>query len=190
MIDLAVGPMTLETPSDALVAAAHAGDRAAYAALIARYRETVFAYAFARLRDREEAEDVAQETFVRAYQGLSRLRNAETWEAWLMRIARNLCNDALRRRRVRLSEPLDVDWLDGSPSPETLALAGERRRELNRAVAALPEMLRIPILMHYASGRTYQEVALALGVPHSTVVGRIARGLSLLRRHLNVEVKR
>jgi RNA polymerase sigma-70 factor, ECF subfamily len=190
MMDVAAGTMTLEASSDALVTAAKAGDRAAYTELIERYRETVFAYAIARLRSREEAEDVAQETFVRAYQGLDRLRSAGTWEAWVMRIARNLCNDALRRRRVRQSEPLDVDWLDGGPSPETLALAGERRRELNRAVAALPETLRIPILMHYASGRTYREIALALGMPHSTVVGRIARGLALLRRRMDVEVRR
>jgi RNA polymerase sigma factor (sigma-70 family) len=101
MIDVAAGPMTLETPSDALVIAAQAGDRAAYAALIARYRETVFAYAFARLRDREEAEDVAQETFVRAYLGLGRLRRPETWEAWMVRIARNRLKEVPNRLLAR-----------------------------------------------------------------------------------------
>jgi RNA polymerase sigma-70 factor (ECF subfamily) len=182
--------MTLEAPSAALVAAAQAGDRAAFATLVERYRETVFAYAFARTASREEAEDLAQETFVRAYQGLRGLRQPGTWEAWLMRIARNLCNDLLRRRRVRHTEPIDVEWLAGGPSPEALALAGERRRELGRAVAELPEALRIPVLMHYASGRTYREIAMALGLPHSTIVGRIARALALLRRRLGVEEER
>ena len=190
MTSMAVGPMTLDGPSGALVAAAQAGDRAAFAALVGRYRDTVYAYALARLRDREEAEDVAQETFVRAYLGLAGLRGTDAWEAWVMRIARNLCHDALRRQRVRRTEPIDVDWLDGSPSPEMQALAGERRRELSQAVADLPETLRVPVLMHYASGRTYREIAAALGLPQSTVVGRIARALLQLRRRLDVEVGR
>lgn len=187
MTSMAVGQMTLEGPMDTLVAAAQAGDRAAFAVLVARNRDTVYAYALARLRNREEAEDVAQETFVRAYLGLCRLRGPDAWEAWVMRIARNLCHDTLRRKRLRQTEPIDVDWLDDSPSPEMLALAGERRRELGRAVAELPETLRIPVLMHYASGRTYREIAAALGLPQSTVVGRVARALLQLRRRLGVE---
>jgi RNA polymerase sigma-70 factor (ECF subfamily) len=190
MTSMAVGQMALDGPSDTLVAAAKAGDRAAFAALVTRYRDTVYAYALARLRDREEAEDVAQETFVRAYLGLGRLRGPEAWEAWVMRIARNLCSDTLRRKRVRQAEPIDPDWLDGSPSPEMQALAGERRRELSQAVADLPEPLRVAVLMHYASGRTYREIAAALGLPQSTVVGRIARALLHLRRRLGVETPR
>src|SRR5205809_353421 len=70
------------------------------------------------------------------------------------------------------------------------ALAGERRRELGAAVAELPEKYRLPLMMHYASGRTYREIAVALGLPQSTVVGRLAGALRLLRRRLDVEEKR
>jgi len=187
---MAVAEMSLEMPSERLVVAAHAGDRAAFSALVDRYRDTVFAYAFARLRDRDEAEDVAQETFVRAYLSLGRLRRPSAWEAWMMRIARNLCNDCLRLKRSRPTEPLDVGWLDGGPSPEMLAIAGERQRELSEAMAGLHEKYRIRLMMHYASRRTYREIAAALGVPPSTVVGRIAGALRLLRRRLGVEVNR
>lgn len=187
MASMAVGQMTVEGPNEALVAAARAGDRAAFAALVGRYRDTIFAYAFARLRDRDEAEDISQETFVRAYLALERLRGPGAWEAWVMRIARNLCHDALRRRRVRQTEPIDVEWLDQGPTPEMLAIARERKQELAAAVAALPEKYRIPLLMHYASGRTYREIAVALELPQSTVVGRMARALHLLRRRLGGE---
>jgi RNA polymerase sigma-70 factor (ECF subfamily) len=187
MASAAVGQRVSEGPDEALVAAARAGDQAAFAALAGRYRDVVFAYAFARLRDRDEAEDAAQETFVRAYLALDRLRSVTAWEAWLMRILRNLCRDAARRKRVRQSETIDTEWPAGGASPETLALARERRRELSAAVAELPEKFRVPLLMHYASGRTYREIATALGLPESTVVGRMAGALRLLRRRLGVK---
>jgi RNA polymerase sigma-70 factor, ECF subfamily len=186
-VSIAVGQMTLEAPDEALVDAARAGDRAAFAALVTRYREVVFAYALARLRDREEAEDMTQDTFVRAFLAVGRLRGPGTWEAWLMRILRNLCHDAQRRKQVRQTEPIDDDWWTDAPSPEVLAIAGERRRELSAAVGALPEKYRVPLLMHYAAGRTYREIAAALGLPESTVVGRLAGALRRLRRQMGVE---
>jgi RNA polymerase sigma-70 factor (ECF subfamily) len=151
---------------------------------MARHRELVYAYALARLGDREAAEDVAQETFVRAYLALGRLHRPAGWLAWLMQITRNLCYDTLRRKRVRRTEPMDPTWLSGDPSPEMRLLSDERRRELVAAVAALPEPLRVPILMRFASGCSRQEIAVALGVPESTVVGRLARGMGRLRQQI------
>src|SRR5437879_5036397 len=110
--------MSVDRPDEQLVNAAHAGDRAAFSALFARDRDLVYAYAYARLLNREDAEDVMQDTFIRAYQSLERLRGAGSWQSWLMRIARNLCHDALRRKRVRRTEPVDPEWVDGGPSPE------------------------------------------------------------------------
>jgi RNA polymerase sigma factor (sigma-70 family) len=187
---MTVGQMTLEAPNEALVAAARAGDRAAFALLVARYRDVAFAYALARLRDRDEAEDVTQETFIRAFLAVGRLRGPGSWEAWMMRILRNLCHDALRRKRAQQAEPIKDDWLADAPSPEMIAIAGERRRELSAAVAALPEKYRVPLLMHYAARRTYREIAAVLGLPESTVVGRMAGALRLLRRRMGVEGRR
>ena len=101
MTCMAAGMLVSEWTTEKLVHAAQRGDADAYSLLIARHRALVFAYAFAQLRDREEAEDVAQETFVRAYLSLGRLRLAGGWQPWLMRISRNLCHDALRRKRAR-----------------------------------------------------------------------------------------
>jgi RNA polymerase sigma-70 factor (ECF subfamily) len=182
--------MSADLPDEHLVNAARGGDRAAFSALFARDRDLVYAYAYARLLNREDAEDVLQDTFIRAYQSMGRLRGPGAWQSWLMQIARNLCSDALRRKWVRRTEPVDPEWLDGGPSPEMLLLSQERRQELNAAVAALPEKYRVPLLMRYGAGRTRREIAVALGVPESTIIGRMARATRLLRRQLGEEWER
>ena len=189
MSDMALTQTPTPVTDEALAAAARAGNDEAFAQLVARYREVAFAYAFACLRHRDEAEDVVQEAFVRAFLALDRFRITECWGAWLMRILRNLCTDALRRRKGRLTETIE-QWPENSPTPEMAVLTEERRRELNNAIAALPEKFRIPLLMHYVSHRTYREIALALGLPESTVIGRMAGAMRQLRRRLGVEGNR
>src|SRR5438034_8572653 len=134
MTSLAMAGMPAHAADEALVAAAQAGDEAAFSILVQRYRDLAFAYAYARLRHRDEAEDAAQEAFVRAYVALDRFRATGSFGGWLMQIVRNLCHDALRRRIGRRTESIEHDWLDDGPSPEAIALAGERRRELQKAV--------------------------------------------------------
>jgi RNA polymerase sigma-70 factor (ECF subfamily) len=187
MRSLTLEGMRADLPDDTLVNAARAGDRAAFAALFARDRHLVFSYVFVRLRSREEAEDVMQETFVRAYLSLGRLRGAGAWQSWLMEIARNLCNDALRRHRVRRTEPLDPEWLADGPSPESALLTAERKRELYAAVEALPEKYRVPLLLRFGAGLSRIQIAAALGIPESTVIGRLAGAMRLLRRQMGEE---
>ena len=165
-----------------LVAEARGGDDLAFARLVGRYRDVAFAYAYISLQHRDEAEDIVQEAFLRAFVSLSRLQTTRCFAAWLMQIVRNLCNDAGRRRRNYPSVPLDDSWPDGGPTPEMFLIETERAREVSKAVADLPEHLRVPLLMHHVSRRTYREIALALGIPETTVAGRIATALLRLRR--------
>jgi RNA polymerase sigma-70 factor, ECF subfamily len=188
MSDMALAQTPSEVTDEALANAARAGDRDAFSRLVGRYRDIALAYAFACLHNREEAEDAAQEAFVRAFQALDRFRVTERWASWLMRILRNLCVDILRRRRGRAQEMLDTEWPEEAPTPEMYALSAERRRELQTAIAGLPEKYRIPLLMHYVSRRTYREIAVALDVPESTVVGRMAGALRQLRRRFGDEI--
>jgi RNA polymerase sigma-70 factor (ECF subfamily) len=177
-----------EEQSDELLAdLALTGDAKAFAALVAKYRDIVYAYAYARLRHRDEAEDIVQEAFVRAFVGLPHIHASRCWAAWLMKIVRNLCHDAGRRRRGRISEPLDEAWPDESPTPEMSMLTRERRLEVRQAIADLPEHLQVPLLMHYVSRRSYREIALALGIPETTVVGRLATALHRLRQRFKHE---
>ena len=231
MRSLTLERMSADRPDEQLVNAARAGDRAAFSALFARDRDLVYAYAYARLLNREDAEDAMQDTFIRAYQSLGRLRGPGAWQAWLMQITRNLCSDALRRKRVRRTEPVDPEWLDGGPSPEMLLVTAERIlffkkqhiiqvKELkfrpntddhdyefkkNHAIRFLKEGNRVKavvqfrgreiahvdlgkkLLMRFAAGRTRREIAVALGVPESTIIGRMARAMRLLRRQLGEE---
>jgi RNA polymerase sigma-70 factor (ECF subfamily) len=177
----------IEESDEALVEAVRRGDRDAFGLLVGRYRDLVYAFAYARLRSREEAEDAAQEAFLRAYQYLPAFRMSDRFGGWLMRITRNLCTDVARRRRSRPTEELSDDWMDHSPTPEMAALVTERRRELTAAIDALPEKQRILILMHYGSGRSYREMALALDLPETTIVGRMAAALRCMRRRLGKE---
>lgn len=176
-----------EDSDEYLADAARAGDSRAFALLVERYRDTAFAYSYAHLRVRDEAEDIVQEAFVRAYLGLAGIQTTRCWAAWLMRIVRNLCCDALRRHRSRPVTELDEAWPDSSPSPEMSLLMNERGDEVRKAVNDLPEKLRVPLVMHYISRRTHREIALALNVPESTVVGRLSMALQRLRRRLLCE---
>jgi RNA polymerase sigma factor (sigma-70 family) len=85
---------------------------------------------------------------------------------------------------------MDEQWSDVSPTPEMRLVAAEAEQELARAVAALPDSLRLPLVMHFGSCLTYREVALALGVRESTVIGRVASALRVLRRRFGAEGSR
>src|SRR5438093_13698703 len=98
---MAMAQLASEDSDEFLADAARGGDARAFSLLVERYRDTAFAYSYAHLRVRDEAEDVVQEAFVRAYLGLPKIQATRCWAAWLMRIVRNLCWDALRRHRSR-----------------------------------------------------------------------------------------
>lgn len=178
---------------ESLAALAATGDRAAYSALVERYRNLAYATAYALLNSREDAEDVAQEAFVKAYRALPSYDPRRPWVAWIMSIVRNLCRDAVRRRSVRAAcaaAAADHDPVDSAgtgPSAEERLLDAERIAELRAAVAELPDHLRAPVILHYAYRRTYREIAVSLGLPESTVVGRLAAAMRRLRRRFAEE---
>jgi len=181
---MAMAQLASEETDEQLAGLAVAGDSRAFAQLVERYRDTAFAYAYAHLRARDEAEDVVQEAFVRAYTGIRHIQSARSWAPWLMRIVRNLCRDTVRRQRSRPATVLDDTWPDDRPTPEMLLMMDERGHEMRQAIEALPEKLRVPLMMHYVSRRSYREIALALDVPESTIVGRLSMALQRLRRRL------
>ena len=174
-----------ERTDEVLASAAQKGDPDSFTILIARYREITLAYAYAFLGNRDEAEDAAQEAFVRAYLSLAQFRVSQVWGSWLMRILRNHCTD-LKRRKQSTEMPLwNMELPSDFPSPETSALTHERRERIAKAICRLPEKYRVPIAMHYISRRTYREIALALDLPESTITGRLAVGLRKLRQTLS-----
>lgn len=179
-------------PTDAadreLLAASQRGDREAYSELFHRYGDLVVAYAAARLQDREAARDIAVEAFARIWETRARLRADGNWKAYLWTTVSRLCVDEMRARRRRPGAlPLECDPADPAPPPEASYIAAERAAAIRAAVGALPEDLRVPFVMHFAGRHTVREVADALRLPATTVLGRIARALDRLRRRLASE---
>jgi RNA polymerase sigma-70 factor (ECF subfamily) len=184
MASMTMAQSPTEVTDERLAEAARDGDRQAFASLVARYRDTAFAYAYVRTGNRDEAEDLAQEAFVRAFQTLNHFRTNGCWAAWLMSILRNLCHDAYRRKQTRGTVDFTADLRDTNPSPEAIALSEAAMKALGSSVDSLPEKYRTPLLLHYSGRQTYKEIALALELPESTIVGRMAGALRLLRRKM------
>ncbi len=176
-------------PDRALVAAAVAGDGDAFEALVRRHQTRIVNYAMAIVKDSAEAEDVAQETFIRAYRSLTRFRGDSSFKTWLYTIATNAARTGLERRgrRNRLEdESLDDETAPlaagdvpaGGPDAETALV---RRELIDCALAALPPDLRIAVVLRDVEGLDYKEIAAAIGVPIGTVESRIFRARRRLR---------
>jgi RNA polymerase sigma-70 factor, ECF subfamily len=176
-----------------LVARATAGDLDCFNQLVTRWERPIYALAFRTLGREEDARDVVQEAFLRAYRGLRGFKGEAKFSSWLYRITLNLCRDSMRRDRrapiVQTPEGVDaVDLADAQASPsesvEDLVARREMSQAVSRAMAELPEEQRTAILMKEYHGLTFQEIADTLGCPLSTVKTRLYQGLSVLRRRL------
>jgi RNA polymerase sigma-70 factor (ECF subfamily) len=176
-----------------LVARATAGDLESFNQLVARWERPIHALAYRTLGRDEDARDVVQEAFLRAYRGLRGFKGEAKFSSWLYRITLNLCRDWVRReRRAALVQPPEgtdaVDLADERAAPtesvEELVARREMSKAVSRAMAELPEEQRNAILLKEYHGLTFQEIADMLGCPLSTVKTRLYQGLSVLRRRL------
>ncbi len=132
-----------------------------------------FRVALGVLRNREDAEDVAQEAFLKAYRNFHRLRDRERFRSWLVRIAWRLALDRLRSAGRRERRELAAAELSPSPTVEDPIAAGEFQQYLHRALDELPEKLRIVLVLAAVEGHDIREVARLLGVPEGTVKSRL-----------------
>jgi len=184
-----------DTPDDAaarepaLVRLAQAGDADAYGELVTMHQAAAFRVAYVLLGSAADAEDAAQEGFVRAYLALGRFRADEPFRPWLLQV---VGNEARNRRRARgrregLAERAIAAFRGGGatvPAPELEALAGETQREVRTALAGLEDGERLVVTCRYLLGLSEAETAAALGIPAGTVKSRLHRGLRRLRERL------
>lgn len=177
-----------------LVERAKAGDRPAFGQLVEVYQDKIYGYASRMLGDPDEAEDVAQETFVRAYRSLPHFRGAASFHTWLYRIASNLAIDVARRNRRQstgnfsLDEPLESEEgdyereiADETGGPEQLTQRREMQELVRQAVAELPEKLRAVVVLYELQGESYEDIAEILGCPLGTVKSRLFNARSQLK---------
>ena len=179
-----------------LIARTLAGDDGAFAELVEPYEAKVYNLAFRMCANREDAFDLAQESFLKAYRSLARFKGKASFSTWLYRIASNTCLDQLRRvkrtgPRVSLDDPIETasgtlqrEVADNTFEPEQLALRAEVGSEIRAAVAQLPPDHRMAILLREFQQLSYEEIAQAMGCSTGTVKSRINRARSALRDRL------
>ncbi len=175
-----------------LVARSTGGDLESFNQLVVRWERPIYALAYRVIGREEDARDVCQETFLRAFRALGGFKGQAKFSSWLYRIALNLCRDWIRRERrapiAQAPEGVDLIELAGETSPsdsvEELVARREIGRAVARAMATLPEEQRTAIILKEYHGLTFQEIADMLECPLSTVKTRLYQGLSVLRRQL------
>ena len=180
-----------------LILGCQRGDEPSFDQLFERYRSKLFTFIWRFVRDRECAEDIFQETFVRVFSRANSFRRRAKVSTWIYTIAANLCRDELKRRKRRPTVSLDEPFpgqdpghtwslaLKGTPSadddPRLAAQETEHRAALWQAIDALPPELRVTLELQTLHGLKYREVAEVLGIPLGTVQSRIHNAVKLLR---------
>jgi RNA polymerase sigma-70 factor (ECF subfamily) len=179
-----------------LVARSKAGDIDSFNQLVKRWERPIFALAYRTLGREEDARDVTQETFLRAFRALSGFKGDAKFSSWLYRITVNLCRDWIRKERrtpvVAAPEGVDVEQLVADRAPaesiEELAARAELSREVAKAMQRLPAEQRQAIILKEYHGLTFQEIADLMKCPLSTVKTRVYQGLSTLRKQLGEQM--
>src|ERR1700684_1033825 len=186
-------PMAPDASDLSLVQRVQRGERGAYDLLVLKYQHKVVKLVMRYLRDPADAEDVAQEAFVKAYRALPQFRGDSAFYTWLYRIAINTAKNALAaRERNPVSYELDLHTNDDSSdmvgrlkdpeTPEGLALTEEIRDTVNHAIEQLPEDLRTAIVLRELEGMSYEEIAASMDCPVGTVRSRIFRAREAIDR--------
>ena len=181
-----------------IVALARQGREAAYRELIGRYQRPVFSLIYRLVRDREKAEDLAQETFIKVLNALDRYDPSFKFSSWIFKIAHNTSLDHLRKKElVTLSlegsphaetqseiEASTVQALSTEETPEDYAASRELGATLEKAIGRLRPEYRTAIVMCHVEGRPYEEIAEVMGVPLGTVKTYIHRARNELKKEL------
>src|SRR5262249_49033648 len=188
------GPSALRMTwtDEELVARSIGGDADSFNELVLRWERPIYALAYRTIGREDDARDVCQETFLRAFRALPGFRGQAKFSSWLYRIALNLWRDwrRLEGRAPVVQAPEDVDLLElaapaePSESIEDLVARKDLSKAVERAMELLPEEQRTAIVLKEYHGLTFQEIADLVGCPLSTVKTRLYQGLTVLRREL------
>jgi RNA polymerase sigma-70 factor (ECF subfamily) len=162
-----------------LVASCRDGDKSAYAALVKAYSGRVFAICLGMLGNSHDAEDVAQQALVKGFSEIKHLRDNEQFAVWIVRIARNLCIDLIRRRRRERNA-----FAEGAAASKSCS---EDHPELEAALAELREEYRLPLMLYYFDGHSIRNIAETLEISEAAAQARLSRARKQLRELLQVK---
>lgn len=170
------------------------GDQRAYDVLIKKYRGSVYNLVYRMIENRQEAEDIVQETFIKAFNALKTFNEEFAFSTWLFKIATNNCIDTLRKRKLQtysLDTPVQTkdgevsrDFADERYSPEQSTISSESTSIILDSVESLPKKYQLVINMRHKEDRSYEEISELLEIPIGTVKARIFRAREILKRKL------
>ena len=178
----------------AVINAALTGDEAAYKKITDRYRGPLFHLMYKMVHNREEAEDLVQEAFIKAFRALDTFNEEFAFSTWLYKIAVNNCIDFLRKKRLQTysyDKPISAkdgelhrEYADKDVSTDKEILSTEKTAIINTAIDELPEKYRTAIVLRHQEELAYEEIAEMLDIPLGTVKARIFRAREMLKRKL------
>ncbi|MCQ4726786.1 sigma-70 family RNA polymerase sigma factor [Anaerotignum faecicola] len=158
------------------------GDTFAFEELLGRYKNLVYSVVLRMVNDSEDANDIAQEVFIKVYKNISKYSPEFKFSTWIIKIATNSVIDFRRKKKP---ECIDIDDMvfepSGNETPETSYIEGEGKRELSSAIEKLPDMYKVPIVLYHIEDMSYQEISEAVGISLSKVKNRIFRGRKILK---------
>jgi RNA polymerase sigma-70 factor (ECF subfamily) len=179
-----------ESDDHALLAECRAGDKQAFNVLILRHQHSVSTLATRLLGNQLEAQDVTQDTFLKAYEGVEEFRGDAKFSTWLYRICHNLCLSSLRKKK---NDPITDAGEDTLPEelpdsrgrlPDHVLMRKEWQHLVKRALSHLPQEFREVLVLHHTTPLSYEEMAELLGLPVGTVRSRLHRGREEIKAHL------
>jgi RNA polymerase sigma-70 factor (ECF subfamily) len=177
-----------------LIQTALSGDEKAFKTLLNKYRNLVYTIMIKMVRNPQEAEDLTQEAFMKAFNSLASFNEEFAFSTWLMKIATNNCIDFLRKRKLRTysihepiqykDEKIEIDIPDVEPTPEKTLLQHERKKFLENAIEELPERYKYVVILRHKEEKSYEEIAEILNLPLGTVKAQIFRAREILNKKL------
>lgn len=172
--------VSLQDPDQELIQRCRSGDQPAFNQLVLKYRNRVMGIATRMLGDRVEAEDLAQDVFVKVYHGLQGFQGEALFSTWLYRIAANSCLNQIRKRKRESQVPVSADdpepnISDGKSNPHTLLEKKELNSFLEKAIRALPREQKMVLILRDIEGLSYEEIADSLELELGTVRSRLHR---------------
>lgn len=186
----------MEAKEKRLIKKIKKGDHQAFAEMVDKYKNKVYVICFRMVGNKQEAEDLSQETFLRAYRYIEQYDMERKFSTWLFRIATNLSIDALRRRKPGVSLDAELPGTEGlaleailpdnQASPDEKMVQNELETAVQKEIQRLPEKYRTAIVLKYLEDLSLKEISEIMEIPVATVKTRIHRGREQLRKYLIV----
>lgn len=188
------GGLNKKVPDEQLITRALTGDQKAYELLLVRHRKAIFHVVTKIVRNKEEAQDLVQETFMKAFNALASYRSEYRFSTWLYKIAANCAIDFVRKKKIEalsLDRPIEtkdgqveIELPDRTWDPERDLVRKQKLRSIDEAIESLPDKYREVIIYRHKDDMSYEEIAGVLETPVGTVKARIFRARELLKKKL------